>query len=72
MKRLLVRPKYYENFDVCKNLYIAGINTPAKVEKYSKYDGLLSLTSYAYEIFRELICKCFDSFVRLSCFQLVI
>lgn len=57
--------KYYENFDVCKNLYIAGINTPAKVEKYSKYDGLLSLTSYAYEIFRELTMISIDKCISL-------
>ena len=45
---------YYENFQTQRHLYIAGINTPSKVIKYSKYEPILSLLDYAFEIFYKI------------------
>lgn len=45
---------YYENFQTQKRLYIAGINTPSKVIKYSKYEPILSLLDYAFDIFYKI------------------
>lgn len=45
---------YFENFQTQKNLYIAGINTPTKIAKYSKYEAILNLLDYAFEIFNKL------------------
>lgn len=35
-------------------LYISGINTPAKIDLYSKYEHLESLLDYAYDVFKKL------------------
>lgn len=45
----------FKQFEPLTNkLYISGINTPAKIDLYSKYEHLESLLDYAYDVFKKL------------------
>lgn len=48
-----MRPFFPEESDQVK-LYNAGINTPAKVNFYKKYEHIQQLLDYAYEVFGKL------------------
>jgi len=39
---------------VCKKLYIAGINTPAKCMYYKKYEGIESLADFALDTYERI------------------
>ena len=38
--------KYYENYEIQKKLYMAGLNTPSKIDKYSKYEAIIPLLDF--------------------------
>ena len=45
----------FEKFEqIVSRLYMGGINSPAKLELYSRYESLESLLNYAYDIFTKL------------------
>lgn len=46
--------KYFADFQTQNRLYMAGINTPSKVVKYAKYEAILPLLDYAFEVFDKL------------------
>lgn len=65
MEVLEYMQKFYDNFEMQKKLYIAGINTPAKVEKYSKYEDILPLTTFAFETFGDLTAISIDKCISI-------
>ena len=46
--------QYYEDETTRINLYRAGINTPTKVIKYSKYEAVVPLLEYAIDLFKKI------------------
>lgn len=46
--------KYYENYEIQKKLYMAGLNTPSKIDKYSKYEAIIPLLDFAYKMFDKI------------------
>lgn len=48
-----MRP-FYPDKDEQQKLYIAGINTPAKVNYYKQYEHIQGLLNYAYEVFESI------------------
>ena len=53
MKQYIINK--FEKFEqIVSKLYMSGINSPAKLELYSRYESLESLLNYAYDIFTKL------------------
>ncbi len=45
---------YVSSSEIQRNLFIAGINSPSKVEKYCKYDGLEQCLNFAFQVFNKI------------------
>ena len=56
--------KYYM-FNTAKNLYRAGINTPAKCMQYKSYEFIEQLVEYAYDIFEKLSYISIDALIMM-------
>ena len=46
--------KYIQAFDIQQRMYVAGINTPSKVEKYCKYEQLEQLLGFAFQTYNKI------------------
>ena len=74
-RKLIMQPYSYEELesymsnyydkDKLNELYIAGINTPAKIEYYSKVENMNNLLEYSYEIFSKLTYITPDDFIPM-------
>lgn len=54
---------YYNDSGLRNRLYIAGFNTPAKVEMYKKYEHIESLLNYVFDIFDKLTFLSIDEII---------
>lgn len=55
--------RYYSDITLRDRLYVAGFNTPAKVEIYKQYEHIEPLLNYTYEIFDKLTFLSIDEII---------
>lgn len=54
---------YYNNTELQNKLYMAGFNTPAKVETYKQYEHIEPLLNYTYDIFGKITYLTVDDII---------
>lgn len=56
---------YYDNVELQKDVYIAGINTPSKIQMYAKYEQIVPLLTYANKVYKNISLITNDDCVQL-------
>lgn len=56
---------YYEERNLQEDLYVAGINTPSKIQMYAKYEQIIPLLKFANDIYKNITMLSDDDCIRL-------